>query len=93
MFTTTSTEKGTISISDELILTIVTTMAKNLTNMNLKDIQMSTVNNNCIFDVYYQTTFKPTFISDLTFLNTQLTKLIKRNLNINSLILKIYLEN
>jgi hypothetical protein len=93
MFSTTTTERGTISISNELIIALVTTMAKNLTNMELKDIQMSSANNICIFDVYYQTTFKPTFISDLTFLNTQLTKLIKRNLNINSLILKIYLEN
>jgi hypothetical protein len=87
------TDKGRISISDELILKTVTTLASNLTNMNLKNIQMSLDENNYIFNIFYHAKYNSTFISDLNILNKQLIKLIKSSFNINNLILKIYLEN
>jgi hypothetical protein len=86
-------DKGKISFSEELILRTVTTLARNLTNMNLKNIQISTNETNYVFNVFYHTKYNSTFVSDLDILNKQLTKLIRTSFNINNLILKIYLEN
>jgi hypothetical protein len=87
------TDKGSIAINEDLIHRIVFTMAKNLTHMPLQSFEYTNNNQYYYFEANYKSDFNSTFITDTEFLSLQLTKLIKTNLNINSLVVKIHLEN
>jgi hypothetical protein len=89
----TFTDKGSIAINENLIYRIIFTMAKNLTNMPLQSFEYVNNNQYYYFEINYKSDFNSTFITDTEFLSLQLTKLIKTNLNINSLVVKIHLEN